>query len=93
MAEAAAATIAPIASLAPMVRLGTLPLRLLSLERGAALVYSEELVDAKVAQSTRSVDARLGTTDWRGPGGQIVFRTCEAERGRLVVQLGTADPG
>ena len=93
MAEAAAATtIAPTASLAPMVRLGTLPLRLLSLERGAALVYSEELVDAKVAQSTRSVDARLGTTDWRGPGGQIVFRTCEAERGRLVVQLGTADP-
>lgn len=92
MAEAAAAASAPTASLAPMVRLGTLPLRLLSLERGAALVYSEELVDAKVAQSTRSVDARLGTTDWRGPGGQIVFRTCEAERGRLVVQLGTADP-
>ena len=102
MAEPAATTasLAPMAepaatataSLAPMVRLGTLPLRLLSLERGAALVYSEELVDAKVATSTRSVDARLGTTDWRGPAGQIVFRTCEAERGRLVVQLGTADP-
>ena len=89
MAEAAATA---TASLAPMVRLGTLPLRLLSLERGAALVYSEELVDAKIATSTRSVDARLGTTDWRGPAGQIVFRTCEAERGRLVVQLGTADP-
>ena len=80
------------AALAPMVRLGTLPLRLLSLERGAALVYSEELVDAKVAASERSVDARLGTTNWRGAGGQIVFRTCAAERGRLVVQLGTADP-
>jgi len=80
------------ASLAPMVRLGTLPLRLLSLERGASLVYSEEIVDAKIALSTRSVDERLGTTDWRGPGGQIVFRTCEAERSRLVVQLGTADP-
>ena len=35
--------------LAPMVRLGTLPLRLLSLERGAALVYTEEIIDAKLA--------------------------------------------
>ena len=79
--------------LAPMVRLGTLPLRLLALERGADLVYSEELVDSKLAGSTRSVDERLGTTDWLGVGGQRVLSTCAAERGRLVVQLGTADPG
>ena len=78
--------------LAPMVRLGTLPLRLLSLERGADLVYTEELVDAKLAASTRVFDERLGTTDWRGAGGQCVLRTCAAERGKLVVQLGTADP-
>lgn len=78
------------AVLAPMVRLGTLPLRLLALERGAALVYSEEIIDAKLAGSTRTVDARLQTTDWRAGAG-IVLRTCEAERGRLVVQLGTAD--
>ena len=76
--------------LAPMVRLGTLPLRLLALERGAELVYSEEIVDAKLAKSARSVDERLGTVDWR-VGGGIVLRTCKKESGRLVVQLGTAD--
>ena len=76
--------------LAPMVRLGTLPLRLLALERGAELVYSEEIVDAKLAKSQRVVDERLGTTDWR-LGGGIVLRTCCREHGKLVVQLGTAD--
>ena len=34
---------APTASLAPMVRLSTLPLRLLAIERGATLVYTEEI--------------------------------------------------
>ena len=76
--------------LAPMVRLGTLPLRLLSLERGAALVYSEEIIDGKLAKAQRTVDARLGTVDWR-VGGGIVLRTCQEEHGKLVVQLGTAD--
>ena len=57
------------ASLAPMVRLGTLPLRLLALERGAALVYSEEIVDTKLAQATRTVHAQTGTVEWRLPSG------------------------
>ena len=83
--DGAAAT----AVLAPMVRLGTLPLRLLALERGAKLVYTEECVDAKLAATERSYDARLGTTDWRGAGGQCILRTCQREAGRLVVQLGT----
>ena len=76
--------------LAPMVRLGTLPLRLLSLERGAALVYTEEIIDAKLANAQRTVDSRLGTVDWR-VGSGIILRTCQAEHGKLVVQLGTAE--
>ena len=76
--------------LAPMVRLGTLPLRLLSLERGAALVYTEEIIDAKLANAQRTVDSRLGTVDWR-IGSGIILRTCQAEHGKLVVQLGTAE--
>lgn len=31
--------------LAPMVRVGTLPMRLLALDCGADIVYSEELID------------------------------------------------
>ena len=76
--------------LAPMVRLGTLPLRLLSLERGAALVYTEEIIDAKLANAQRTVDSRLGTIDWR-IGSGIILRTCQAEHNKLVVQLGTAE--
>lgn len=39
--------------LAPMVRAGTLPLRLLSSRYGADLCYTEELVDHKLLQCTR----------------------------------------
>jgi len=39
--------------LAPMVRVGTLPMRLLALEMGADIVYTEELVDLKLIKSIR----------------------------------------
>ena len=79
------------ASLSPMVRLGTLPLRLLAIERGAQLVFTEEIVADKLAVATREYDRRLGTTDWCSATGASLLRTCEAERGRLVVQIGVAD--
>lgn len=40
--------------LAPMVRAGQLPLRLLALDYGADLVYTEELIDYKLLQCTRT---------------------------------------
>lgn len=39
--------------LAPMVRVGTLPMRLLALEMGADIVYTEELIDLKLIKSIR----------------------------------------
>lgn len=39
--------------LAPMVRVGTLPMRLLALDYGADMVYSEELIDWKFLRSVR----------------------------------------
>ena len=39
--------------LAPMVRIGTLPMRLLALQYGADIVYSEELIDWKLLRSRR----------------------------------------
>lgn len=42
--------------LAPMVRVGTLPMRLLALEYGADIVYSEELIDWKFLKSIRRVN-------------------------------------
>jgi tRNA-dihydrouridine synthase 2 len=39
--------------LAPMVRAGRTPLRMLALEYGADLVYTEEIVDQKLLNSRR----------------------------------------
>lgn len=42
--------------LAPMVRVGTLPMRLLALDYGADIVYTEELIDWKFLRSVRRVN-------------------------------------
>lgn len=79
--------------LAPMVRCGTLPLRLLSLHYGADTVYSEELIDLKVRKLRRRLNPILGTVDFVMPGNDsaVVFRTDrEKEKGRLVFQIGSA---
>lgn len=44
--------------LAPMVRVGTLPMRLLALSFGADIVYTEEIIDWKLLKSERRVNGR-----------------------------------
>ncbi|KAJ0412471.1 hypothetical protein ATCC90586_005491 [Pythium insidiosum] len=79
--------------LAPMVRAGTLPLRLLSLRYGADLVYGEEIIDKRIIATTRVENAVLNTIDYVSKNGDsVVFRTCAEERGKVVFQIGTADP-
>jgi hypothetical protein len=48
--------------LAPMVRVGTLPMRLLARGYGADIVYSEELIDHRLLRCQRVVDAPLPVT-------------------------------
>ncbi|KAM9377751.1 tRNA-dihydrouridine(20) synthase [NAD(P)+]-like isoform 2-T2 [Pholidichthys leucotaenia] len=81
-----------ITALAPMVRVGTLPMRLLALDYGADVVYCEELIDIKMAQCQRVVNEVLETVDFVAPDDRVMFRTCEREKGRVVFQMGTADP-
>lgn len=78
--------------LAPMVRIGTLPTRLLALEYGADIVYSEELIDHRMILCERVVNPILNTVDFVSPDGRATFRTCEKEKNRVVFQMGTADP-
>ncbi|CAG9566951.1 unnamed protein product [Danaus chrysippus] len=73
--------------LAPMVRIGTLPMRLLALRFGADIVYSEELMTGKFLRSKRRTVDFVDQTD-----GTIVFRTCEEEKEKVVLQLGTCSP-
>lgn len=77
--------------LAPMVRVGCLPMRLLALEYGADIVYSPEIIDKKLVQCTRVVNETTGTIDFVA-NRELVFQTCAAERHAIVLQLGTADP-
>lgn len=74
--------------LAPMVRVGTLPMRLLALEYGADLVYTEEIIDWKLLRAERHTNEVLGTIDYIDTtDGTVVFRTCPDERGRWCCRL------
>ncbi|NXX14358.1 DUS2L synthase, partial [Podargus strigoides] len=83
--------------LAPMVRVGTLPMRLLALDYGADIVYCEELIDIKMMQCKRVINGKysisfvLDTVDFVAPNERVVFRTCERERRHVVFQMGSAD--
>eukprot|EP00057_Strongylocentrotus_purpuratus_P031319 XP_784269.3 PREDICTED: tRNA-dihydrouridine(20) synthase [NAD(P)+]-like isoform X2 [Strongylocentrotus purpuratus] len=77
--------------LAPMVRIGTLPTRLLALEYGADIVYCQELIDFKMLTCRRHVNRVLDTVDYISKDDVVIFRTCSKETDRLVFQMGTAD--
>ncbi|OTF79079.1 tRNA-dihydrouridine(20) synthase[NAD(P)+]-like protein [Euroglyphus maynei] len=75
-----------------MVRVGTLPMRLLALQYGADLVYTDEIIDFKLIKSKRYVNDALGTVDFVDDAGVVVFRTCSLEKDRVILQIGTNDP-
>lgn len=45
--------------LAPMVRVGTLPMRLLALDYGADIVYTEELIDFRLSTALRRQNGKF----------------------------------
>eukprot|EP01138_Halocafeteria_seosinensis_P014811 gb/GECG01015119.1/.p1 GENE.gb/GECG01015119.1/~~gb/GECG01015119.1/.p1 ORF type:complete len:473 (+),score=69.81 gb/GECG01015119.1/:1-1419(+) len=78
--------------LAPMVRCGTLPLRLQALRNGADLVYTEELIDKQLAECVRMDNKQAGTVDFYNRDGAPILRTTTEETKKLGLQLGTASP-
>ena len=90
--------------LAPMVRSGELPSRLLALKYGADLVWGPETIDRAMIGAERRVNPRNGTIEFtRMPsnGGRpnkplkesVIYRIDPArEKGRLIYQIGTASP-
>ncbi|XP_062100969.1 uncharacterized protein LOC133806885 [Humulus lupulus] len=78
--------------LAPMVRIGTLPFRLLAAEYGADITYGEEIIDHKLVKCERRVNEHLGSIDFvEKKTESVVFRTCNEERNNVVFQIGTSD--
>ena len=90
--------------LAPMVRSGELPSRLLALKYGADLVWGPETIDRSMIGAESRINPRNGTIEFtRMPsnGGRpekptkasIIYRIDPArETGRLIFQMGTANP-
>lgn len=84
--------------LAPMVRAGELPTRLLALHHGADLVWSPEIVDVKLIQTKRLINENLNTVDFitssnnNSSSNTVVFRTLPSqESGKLIFQIGSND--
>ena len=77
--------------LAPMVRIGSLPTRLLALEYGADLVWSPEVVDRAIMGTERRVNPTTGLIEFIKEDKQI-FSCHPVERSRLIYQVGSATP-
>ncbi|KAF2436536.1 FMN-linked oxidoreductase [Tothia fuscella] len=93
--------------LAPMVRSGELPSRLLALKYGADLVWGPETVDKAIIGTTRKVCERTSTVYWsRQPSNgfknkelnphnreSVIYRIHPTlESKQLIFQVGTASP-
>ncbi|KAK4952354.1 tRNA-dihydrouridine synthase 2 [Elasticomyces elasticus] len=93
--------------LAPMVRSGECPSRLLALKYGADLVWGPETIDKALIGTTRHVNAVTGTVDFtryssngaKNPAinaeqrESVIYRLHpEREGKRLIYQIGTSNP-
>ncbi|XP_022962639.1 tRNA-dihydrouridine(20) synthase [NAD(P)+]-like isoform X1 [Cucurbita moschata] len=78
--------------LAPMVRVGTLPFRLLAAQYGADITYGEEIIDHKMIKCERRINEHVGAVDFVEKGtDNVVFRTCSLEKNEVVFQMGTSN--
>ncbi|PVU95744.1 hypothetical protein BB561_001632 [Smittium simulii] len=75
--------------LAPMVRIGTLPLRLMALEQGAALVWTPEMVDKSMIGCTRIEE---GDIIKFLKNDKMVFYCHKNEKNKMVFQIGSSNP-
>ena len=75
--------------LAPMVRAGTLPLRLLAQSYGADICYTEEIIDKSINACVRIENDELGSVDYLR-GDRVILRISPLEKA-CVFQMGTAD--
>ncbi|KPM35090.1 hypothetical protein AK830_g11488 [Neonectria ditissima] len=88
--------------LAPMVRSGELPCRLMALKYGADLVWGPETVDYSMIGTTRRFNEDSKTIEWVRTSSHrdapevkesIIYRILpEIEKDKLIFQIGTADP-
>lgn len=77
--------------LAPMVRSGTMPTRLLALNYGASLVWGPEIVDRAMLHAKRVVNPKTGVVSFEGISSSI-WSCHPSERPYLIYQIGSSTP-
>ncbi|KAF9245624.1 hypothetical protein BU15DRAFT_85355 [Melanogaster broomeanus] len=77
--------------LAPMVRSGALPTRLMALKHGATLVWGPEVVDKAILNAERVVNPINGVVSYNGKS-RAIFTTHPVEKPFLIYQIGSASP-
>jgi tRNA-dihydrouridine synthase 2 len=79
--------------LAPMVRIGTTPFRLLCLKYGADIVYTEEIIAKKLMNCIKVHNKDLNVNEYISiKDGSLVLRVHPKEKGKLILQIGASDP-
>ena len=82
--------------LAPMVRSGELPSRLLALKYGADLVWGPETVDRSMIGTVKKTNPRTGCIEWSRESHDketVLYRIDPArEGGKTIFQIGTNTP-
>lgn len=91
--------------LAPMVRSGELPSRLIALKYGADLVWGPETIDRAIMGAARRINPRNNTIEFtripsnnhahpdQPPKVSIIYRIDpDKEKGKHIFQIGTASP-
>lgn len=76
--------------LAPMVRIGTLPMRLLAKRHGADFCFTPEVIDIKLSKCERVVSGDL--VDFIFDKKELVLRVHRSERPHLILQIGSSNP-
>jgi tRNA-dihydrouridine synthase 2 len=79
--------------LAPMVRIGTTPFRLLCLKYGADIVFTEEIIAKKLMNCIKVYNKDLNVNEYISiKDSCMVLRVHPEEKGKLILQIGASDP-
>ena len=79
--------------LAPMVRINTLPFRLLVFDHGCDITYTEEIIAKKLMNSQKEFNQELQCYEYYTKKERtLVLRTVDSEKNHLILQLGASSP-
>ena len=78
--------------LSPMVRINTLPFRLLCLELGCDYIFTEEIISKKLRNSKKIFNKEINTYDYiNNKDNSLILRISPKEINHLILQIGASN--